>query len=150
METCPLCQKLKSPPPEELVAQFPGSLAFLGPWQFYVGYCVLVARQHATELFHLVPSARQQLLEEMTRLAAALAAAFQPRKMNYELLGNQVGHLHWHLFPRYDADPERLKPVWVGLDRAERDPAERLRLEAGPLSRAETIRRIQAELGRLP
>jgi diadenosine tetraphosphate (Ap4A) HIT family hydrolase len=63
--------------------------------------------------------------------------------LNYELLGNQVPHLHWHLFPRYRDDPEALKPVWLALDRAERDPAERRRLETGPVERQETMRRLQ-------
>src|SRR5206468_9134801 len=36
----------------------------------------------------------------------------KPRKMNYEALGNTVGHLHWHLFPRYEWDPHPKRPIW--------------------------------------
>jgi diadenosine tetraphosphate (Ap4A) HIT family hydrolase len=32
--------------------------------------------------------------------------------MNYEVLGNTVGHLHWHLFPRYEWDPNPKRPTW--------------------------------------
>ncbi|HKI32996.1 MAG TPA: hypothetical protein VKA46_14185 [Gemmataceae bacterium] len=38
---CPFCRKLAAPhelPPEDVVWQFPRSLALLGPWQFYHGY----------------------------------------------------------------------------------------------------------------
>jgi diadenosine tetraphosphate (Ap4A) HIT family hydrolase len=45
-------------------------------------------------------------------VARAIADAFGPRKMNYELLGNTVGHLHWHLLPRYDWDPNPTRPIW--------------------------------------
>src|SRR5262245_21569765 len=112
---CPFCRKLDALnelPPGDLVWEFPHSVAVLGPWQFYHGYCILIARRHATELFHLDEAERHAYLEEMTLLARAIADAFGPHKLNYELLGNQVPHLHWHLFPRYQHDPHVLRPVW--------------------------------------
>ena len=39
-------------------------------------------------------------MEEVTRVARAVATAFGAVKMNYELLGNQIAHIHWHLIPR--------------------------------------------------
>ena len=50
---CPFCRKLAdldALPPEEVVWRFPHGVALLGPWQYYHGYCLLVARRHATEL----------------------------------------------------------------------------------------------------
>ena len=146
---CPFCRKLSdlnSLSPEELIWQFPHSVALLGPWQYFHGYCILVARTHATELNQLPDDERIAYLNEMCLLAKAIEGAFHPRKLNYELLGNQVPHLHWHLFPRYDHDPDVLKPVWIALDRAERDQSEGLRLEAGVLNRSETIQVIQKKL----
>ena len=38
---CPFCRKLTALhelPPEDVVWQFPHSVALLGPWQFYRGY----------------------------------------------------------------------------------------------------------------
>ena len=66
--------------------------------------------------------------------------------MNYELLGNQVPHLHWHLFPRYAHDPDVLKPVWLALDRAERDAEQRRRMETGPRDHAATAEEIRRRL----
>jgi diadenosine tetraphosphate (Ap4A) HIT family hydrolase len=48
----------------------------------------------------------------MAHVAEAVFRAFAPRKLNYELLGNSVSHLHWHIFPRYDNDPNPQWPVW--------------------------------------
>lgn len=146
MAGCPLCEKIRNPPRAEVVAEFTHSIAFLGPWQFYRGYCILVARSHATELFHLDLTERHAFLEEMNRLAAAIARVVQPRKMNCELLGNQVPHLHWHLFPRFQADADHLKPVWVALDRVDTDPAEKERLTGPKALRAETLVRLREEL----
>jgi diadenosine tetraphosphate (Ap4A) HIT family hydrolase len=52
-------------------------------------------------------------MEDVTRVARALATVNRPLKMNYELLGNQVPHIHWHLIPRLAADPAVGGPVWV-------------------------------------
>ncbi len=148
---CPLCQKLAALerlPASDVVWQFPHSVALLGPWQFYYGYCVLVARTHCRELIGLADMERQAYLEEMCVLAAAISTCFRPHKLNYELLGNQVPHPHWHLFPRSQDDPDTLKPVWLALDRAERDAAEKSRLETGPISRAETAETLRQHLRR--
>jgi diadenosine tetraphosphate (Ap4A) HIT family hydrolase len=150
---CPFCVKLaglRELPEDELIGQFPHSVALLGPWQFYHGYCILVARRHATELSGLDDAERRAYLDELCLLARAIEACFHPHKLNYELLGNQVPHLHWHLFPRNRHDPDRLRPVWLALDRAERDAAERHRLLTGPLDRAETAARLRAACGFAP
>jgi diadenosine tetraphosphate (Ap4A) HIT family hydrolase len=146
---CPFCRKLATLdelPPEEVVWQFPHSVALLGPWQFYHGYCVLVARTHATELSRLHEAERRAYLEEMCLLARAIEDCFRPHKLNYELLGNQVPHLHWHLFPRSAGDSEALRPVWLALDRAERDEAERRRLATGPLDHAATAAALRQRI----
>jgi diadenosine tetraphosphate (Ap4A) HIT family hydrolase len=148
---CPFCRKLAELtklPDEEIVWQFPHSVALLGPWQYYHGYVILVARRHATELFLLDPAERQAYLEEMTLVARAIAECFRPQKLNYELLGNQVPHLHWHLFPRYRHDPDSLRPVWLALDRAERDEVEQRRLQTGPTDRKTTTMALRQAIRR--
>lgn len=136
-------EKLVSP---ELVWEFPHSVALLGTWQYYHGYCVLVAKTHARELFELPDAERRGYLDEMTVLAHAIARAVSPRKMNYELLGNQVPHLHWHLFPRSADDPRRLAPVWTAIDEAERDEGKKVVLQTGPRERAWTVTRLRQSL----
>lgn len=146
---CPFCQKLTDPagwPESDVVWQFPHSVAVLGRWQFYTGYCVLVSRDHAAELHHLPGPTRSAFLGEMATLAEAVAGCFNPHKLNYELLGNQVPHLHWHLFPRSAADTDRLRPVWFELEEADADPAEAARLEGGPTERAGIAGRLRERL----
>jgi diadenosine tetraphosphate (Ap4A) HIT family hydrolase len=149
---CPFCRKLavlRELSADELVWQFPHSVALLGPWQFFHGYCLLVSRAHATELSQLDDPVRPAFLAEMCLLARAIEDCFRPHKLNYELLGNQVPHLHWHLFPRYPHDPEALKPVWLALEQAEWDEARRRRLLQGPLDRAATAARLRQRLQEL-
>jgi diadenosine tetraphosphate (Ap4A) HIT family hydrolase len=39
------------------------------------------------------------------RVGRAIEAAFSPVKLNYNVLGNSVPHLHTHIVPRYADDP---------------------------------------------
>lgn len=142
---CPFCEKLADSngwPAEDVIWSFPQSVAVLGPWQFFTGYCLLISRRHASELSQLGPD-RAAFLGEMATLAEAIEACFRPHKLNYELLGNQVPHLHWHLFPRSASDPDRLRPVWFALERADADPAEKRRLETGTVRRVEAVRKLR-------
>ena len=82
------------------IADLALSRVFLHEDQFFPGYVLLVLRRHVTELYDLPAPERATLMEEVSRVAQALARSFQPVKMNYELLGNLVPHIHWHLVPR--------------------------------------------------
>ncbi|MBH0192218.1 MAG: HIT domain-containing protein [Nitrospira sp.] len=53
-----------------------------------------------------------QLIEDVNQVAKALAQAYGAKKINYELLGNQLPHIHWHIIPRLATDPSPLEPVW--------------------------------------
>ena len=80
--------------------------------QFFAGWTVLVLKEHVSELFELSTNARNMLMEEVSHMAQILSQMFDAKKMNYEMLGNQVPHIHWHLIPRLTTDPDPLKPVW--------------------------------------
>jgi diadenosine tetraphosphate (Ap4A) HIT family hydrolase len=123
------------------IADLEVSRAYLNEDQFFPGWVFVVLRRHATELYELSPSERAALIEDVNRVAAALARVFRPAKMNYELLGNQVPHIHWHLIPRLAGDPDPRWPVW----RVEHAPA---RLPGGELrERIGAIRQALATRG---
>jgi diadenosine tetraphosphate (Ap4A) HIT family hydrolase len=94
------------------IVDLEASRLFLHEDQFFPGYVLLVLRRHATELYELSAAERRTLIEEVSRVAEALARVFRPVKMNYELLGNQVPHIHWHLVPRLATDPAPHVPIW--------------------------------------
>lgn len=100
------------PDSDHFIADLGLSMAYLHDDQFFPGWTVVVFKRHATELFHLAPTERIQMMEEVSRLAKVLAEMFDARKMNYGLLGNQIPHIHWHLIPRLSSDPAPLEPVW--------------------------------------
>lgn len=110
--SCTMCNRWETD--EDLrIMEFDQSCLVLNRDQFFPGYCLLFTRQHATELFHLEQKARQELMEEVSRVSAVLSSLFKADKINYELLGNMVPHIHWHLVPRFRHDPLWPRPVWA-------------------------------------
>ena len=112
--TDPACKACSGawPRADHFVADLGLSKAYLHDDQFFPGWTVVIFQRHATELFHLAPTERFQLMEEVNHIAKILAEVFQAKKINYELLGNQLPHIHWHIIPRLANDPAPLEPVW--------------------------------------
>ena len=94
------------------VQELPTCLAIPISYQYYPAYTLVADKTHATELYHLPEHESVQYFKDRLRVAKAIATAFQAQKMNYELLGNTVGHLHWHLVPHYDWAPNPQRPIW--------------------------------------
>jgi diadenosine tetraphosphate (Ap4A) HIT family hydrolase len=63
------------------------------------GYVCLVAKRHVREPFELPDSERRAFWDAVDRVASALNATLRPEKLNYEIHGNTIPHLHLHLFP---------------------------------------------------
>jgi diadenosine tetraphosphate (Ap4A) HIT family hydrolase len=74
------------------------------------GYTIVVWRgRHVVEPTELAGDETQGFWLELLAVAGALERCLQPVKMNYNLLGNSLPHLHAHLIPRYADDP---RPEW--------------------------------------
>ena len=113
--TDPACKACQGswPKGDHFIADLGLSKAYLLEDQFFPGWTVVVFKRHATELFHLAPTERIQLMEEVSRIAKILTQVYEAKKINYELLGNQLPHIHWHVIPRLASDPAPLEPVWL-------------------------------------
>ena len=114
--TCGICamiDRIKGGTFRDFIAELKSCYVILGDQQFYRGYCVLLAKLHATELYLMPADAARVLFDEMRLAAEAIAAVVKPWKMNYECLGNSEPHVHWHLLPRYETDEMRHGPIWL-------------------------------------
>jgi diadenosine tetraphosphate (Ap4A) HIT family hydrolase len=137
MTTCPMCRRWNEDSGLR-VTELEHSFVVLNRDQYFPGYTLLFTKQHVTELFHLDLAVRGGLMEEVSRVAEALFTLFRPDKINYELLGNMVPHIHWHLVPRHSDEPLWPRPIWS-------EPHNELLLS--PEEYRERIRLIRQALG---
>jgi diadenosine tetraphosphate (Ap4A) HIT family hydrolase len=110
---CALIDRARTGAFADSIAELPRSWLILGDAQFYRGYCVLLAKHHVTELHQMPRGEAHEILDELLAVGKAIANVVRPLKLNYECLGNQEPHVHWHVFPRFAEDPLRLQPVWL-------------------------------------
>lgn len=74
------------------------------------GYAVVVWRgRHVAEPTELASDEASTYWTEVLEVGRAIETHLRPVKINYNVLGNSVPHLHTHIVPRYADDP---RPGW--------------------------------------
>ncbi|MFR0714233.1 HIT domain-containing protein [Enterobacterales bacterium BD_CKDN230030183-1A_HGKHYDSX7] len=95
-----------------VLGSFPLCQVLLSRDANYPWFILVPQRAEVSEVFDLDAEDQQQLWNETSYLAKALAAAFGADKMNVATLGNVVGQLHMHVIVRYRDDAAWPAPVW--------------------------------------
>ncbi|MDQ2744224.1 MAG: hypothetical protein M3Z66_18285 [Chloroflexota bacterium] len=97
-----------------VITRMHSGYAVLGDTQFLPGYCVLLAVPQVTHLTDLALPDRRDFLVDMSLLGEAIERVYQPRRINYEILGNTDAYVHAHVWARYDWEPKEYigGPVW--------------------------------------
>lgn len=114
--TCMACDRIRLIQDQKnafFVAELKESYAVLADDQRYVGYTILLLKDHVEHLHELSQERQLSLFQDVSDVANAVVAAFHPLRLNYECLGNSLAHIHWHVIPRYDWGPEPTSPIWV-------------------------------------
>jgi len=107
-EACPIC---RDGGPHGVIAELRVSRLTIGEDSGIRGYCCLVLRRHAVELHDLTPDEAAALMRDLHDVSGALARVTGAVKLNYEIHGNTIPHLHVHLYPRYPRDPFENAPI---------------------------------------
>ena len=111
-EGCPMCAE---GPPEETrfgIRFYAGeaSDAYLQRADIQRGYTIVIWRgRHVAEPTELEEDEAARYWRELLHVGRAIEDALGPVKLNYDLLGNSLPHLHAHVIPRYADDP---RPGW--------------------------------------
>jgi diadenosine tetraphosphate (Ap4A) HIT family hydrolase len=75
------------------------------------GYACLVLLTHAIELHDLPDAVAVAFIRDAQKVSRALAVVTGAVKLNYEVHGNTLPHLHMHFFPRYRGDQFEGQPI---------------------------------------
>jgi len=112
---CPLCASVASGSDDDehglTLARTVTSVVRLARNQRARGYCVVIAARHAVEPFDLPPAESRAFFDDVLATARAVQQVCCPVKVNYELLGNAIPHLHCHVVPRYEDDGSPAAPL---------------------------------------
>lgn len=100
------------------------------------GYAVVIyTGRHAAEPTELNEGEAAAFWRDVLALGRAVEALYEPLKMNYLLLGNQIPHAHWHCVPRREAgrDPAPGGPLPFEVLDLGRQDEEQLQADARAL-----------------
>jgi diadenosine tetraphosphate (Ap4A) HIT family hydrolase len=103
-EGCPWCQG-PGPPAEDVIAETDLYWVTAPVDATLPGYVCVSTKSHAVEPYDLADEDRDAFFADAMAVARGLANLVHPAKMNYEIHGNTIPHLHMHLFPRTAGDP---------------------------------------------
>ena len=114
-DACPICLRGR---PLDVIAELACSDLTATEQACLKGQCCLVYRRHAVELHDLSDAEAGTFLHDLRRVSAALKQVTGAAKLNLELHGNTIPHLHAHLFPRHPGDRFDGRPI----NPSEREP----------------------------
>lgn len=75
------------------------------------GYCCLVFQRHAVELHDLSGDEAAAYMRDVQQVSRAVKTLTGAVKMNYEIHGNSLPHLHTHFYPRHVGDMFEGRPI---------------------------------------
>jgi diadenosine tetraphosphate (Ap4A) HIT family hydrolase len=105
---CPLCEAMAALDPLDVsgctVIDLPTGRLRLSRYPDTPGHCVFICRQHVCEPYSLSAADQAAFFADLMHVAQVLENVYQPIKMNLQILGNSIPHLHCHLQPRYYGD----------------------------------------------
>jgi diadenosine tetraphosphate (Ap4A) HIT family hydrolase len=105
---CPICLQEE---PLDAVARLEASWVTMQEAAPVRGYVCLVSRTHAVDLHELQEEDATAFMRDVRRVSRAIAGVTGAVKMNYEIHGNTIPHLHMHFFPRYRGDRFEGRPI---------------------------------------
>lgn len=109
--SCPVCQRGF---PLHVLATLDAAWLTMPEEAVMPGYVCLVSRVHAVELHDLSEAQANAFMQDVRKVARAVSSATGAVKLNYEIHGNILPHLHMHFFPRHVGDRFEGKPIDPG------------------------------------
>lgn len=120
---CLFCKIIAGAIPSHRVFEDAHAYAFLDIAPFGKGHTLVVPKFHAAALFDLPPEELAGIMPALQRTATLLKNRLRcdgmaVMQLNGAIAGQTVGHVHFHLIPRYAGQPAGWAPL-AGAAKAE-------------------------------
>ena len=83
------------------VHEFENWVLRLSPYQFLLGVCMLIHKDHKEGLTSLSENEIVEMYNHLKTIESALRRSFSPDWFNYLQTNNSIRHFHLHIIPRY-------------------------------------------------
>lgn len=115
---CLFCKIIKGELPCQKVYEDEHIFAFLDIHPVNPGHTLVVPKEHCENILDASPEILFHLISAVKKIAAAALQAVDSQGFNLgvnngTIAGQVVGHLHFHIMPRFQGDKKQL---WTGSD----------------------------------
>ncbi len=106
---CLFCKIVAGKIPSYTVYQDDFVLAFLDIHPCSKGHTVIIPKEHFTDVQEITDEAWNRLASGLKKVIDRVEVVLQPDALNVGLndrpiAGQAIGHVHWHIIPRYAGD----------------------------------------------
>ncbi|MFC1741208.1 HIT family protein [Nanoarchaeota archaeon] len=75
------------------------------------GHVKVILKRHADNLTELSPEEAAGLMDAWIRVGKAIEQVLHPNIINWQINGNWQRHVHGHIYPRWETDPDWGEPI---------------------------------------
>ena len=108
-DRCIFCQIVAGKAGASIVYEDAGTMAFMNLRQANQGHVLVIPRRHVEQVYDLDAGLAANLMQTVVAVSKAVRGAFQPAGLNVwqsngEEAGQEIPHVHFHIFPRWPND----------------------------------------------
>lgn len=108
LDDCPYCSRgAKLAEFGYLIYKTATSLIILNKDQYHRGQCIVAYRNdHIANMIDLDEKERSLFIKDVVDAAKCIQKIYHPAKINYCAIEDQIGHLHFHIVPKYEGQDD--------------------------------------------
>lgn len=111
-KSCAFCTILRNKQNPTWVVDLTYGSIFLNLNQSYWGRCLYVPFEHYRDLSVIDHEDYMNYNHEVLLASNTIRNSVKADLVNIAMLGNKVAHVHWHIIPRFENDPNWGNPPW--------------------------------------
>ncbi|MFW9953179.1 MAG: HIT family protein [Candidatus Thorarchaeota archaeon] len=109
-QDCIFCKIIRGEIPSSVIFEDDMCMAFMDVFPIREGHCLLVPKQHFTNMLDVDPKVAERLGQKLSELSRMVYNVYKPAGIlniaaNGPDAGQEVPHLHFHVIPKKKGEP---------------------------------------------